>query len=76
MESYRVIEIFKDALGNLTVFKSVEVKIRRWHCRLGWCSIIWLHCKMIDARLAITLDKSHAGYVEGVYRLAYHPRRG
>lgn len=69
---------FKDALGRLTAFRTVEVKIGHLRMRLGGD----LDCmaplyNALDERLAMTLGGGEKGCdEEGRFCLVYHPRRG
>ena len=69
---------FKDALGRLTAFRTVEVKIGHLRMSLGGD----LDCmaplyNALDERLAMTLGGGEEGCdEEGRFSLVYHPRRG
>ncbi|CAD6582533.1 MAG: hypothetical protein ASARMPREDX12_000973 [Alectoria sarmentosa] len=68
---------FKDALGRLTGFDTVEVKIGHLKMRLGGAveSMIPLY-NALDEMLAMTLGKGKGRYEMPHFCLVYHPRRG
>lgn len=68
---------FKDALGCLTGFNTVEVKLGHLKMRLGGVveSMIPLY-NALDERLATTLGEGKGRYKKGHFCLVYHPRRG
>lgn len=75
--SCRTAHGFKEALGRLTGFKTVEVKMRTlpMRRRLILDRLFPLY-DALDERLAMTLREGKVGHREGYPRLVYHPRRG
>ncbi|KAL9126825.1 MAG: hypothetical protein Q9175_007853 [Cornicularia normoerica] len=62
---------FKDALGHLAGFQTVEVKIG--HVKMKRLECMVPLYKALDEKLAMTLGNGEGGYEEGRFCLVYHP---
>lgn len=72
--AYKAARDFKDALGSLTGFKIVEVKIG--HLQKRRLEYMFPLYKALDERLTMTLGEGEGGYNEGRFCLIYRPQRG